>query len=87
MKWIYDKEDTPIVELDETRIGVRIRRNRQVSIPRLIIDQIEKFLPVSTNGRFYNFDIVLDVKAIHINNTMWYRVLPKVNNSRKEETP
>ena len=74
---MYEKEDTPVVELDETRVGVRIRRNRQVSIPRLIIDQIENFLPVSTNGRFYNFDIVLDVKAIHISNSdEWYRILP-----------
>lgn len=84
MIWRYEDETTPTVEIDETRMGVRIRRNRQVSIPKLIIEQIEKFLPVSTNGRFYNFDIVLDVKAIHINSDMWYRILPK-GATRKEE--
>ena len=86
MIWRYEDKTTPTVEIDETRMIVRIRRNRQVSIPKLIIDQIEKFLPVSTEGRFYNFDIVLDVKAIHINSDMWYRILPKVA-TRKEEKP
>ena len=86
MIWRYEDKTTPTVEIDETRMIVRIRRNRQVSIPKLIIEQIEKFLPVSTNGRFYNFDIVLDVKAIHINSDMWYRILPKVA-TRKEEKP
>ena len=84
MIWRYEDKTTPTVEIDETRMIVRIRRNRQVSIPKLIIDQIEKFLPVSTEGRFYNFDIVLDVKAIHINSDMWYRILPK-GATRKEE--
>ena len=84
MKWVYEDDSVDKIPMHESRVCVRIRRNRQVSVPKLIIDQIEKFLPVSTNGRFFDFDIVLDVKAIHINSDMWYRILPK-GATRKEE--
>ena len=86
MIWRYEDETTPTVEIDETRMGVRIRRNRQVSIPKLIIEQIEKFLPVSTNGRFYNFDIVLDVKAIRTKQNEWYRISPE-GEAKRRVTP
>jgi len=72
--------------MHESRVCVRIRRNRQVSVPKLIIEQIEKYLPVSTNGRFYNFDIVLDVLAIRTNQNEWYRISPK-GEAKRRVTP
>ena len=86
MIWRYEDKTTPTVEIDETRMIVRIRRNRQVSIPKLIIDQIEKFLPVSTNGRFFDFDIVLDVLAIRTKQNEWYRISPE-GEAKRRVTP
>ena len=74
MKWVYEEDSTSKIPMHESRVCVRIRRNRQVSVPKLIIDQIEKFLPVSTNGRFFDFDIVLDVLAIRTKQNEWYRI-------------
>ena len=51
-----------------------------------IIDQIEKFLPVSTNGRFFDFDIVLDVVAIRTNQNKWYRISPE-GEAKRRVTP
>lgn len=72
--------------MHESRVCVRIRRNRQVSVPKLIIEQIEKFLPVSTNGRFFDFDIVLDVKAIRTKQNEWYRISPE-GEAKRRVTP
>ena len=86
MNWLYEEDNVDDIPMHESRVCVRIRRNRQVSIPKLIIEQIEKFLPVSTNGRFYNFDIVLDVKAIRTNQNEWYRISPK-GEAKRRVTP
>ena len=86
MKWVYEEANVDDIPMHESRVCVRIRRNRQVSIPKLIIEQIEKFLPVSTNGRFYDFDIVLDVKAIRTNQNEWYRISPE-GEAKRRVTP
>ena len=86
MKWVYEEANVNDIPMHESRVCVRIRRNRQVSIPKLIIEQIEKFLPVSTNGRFYDFDIVLDVKAIRTNQNEWYRISPE-GEAKRRVTP
>ena len=86
MNWLFESDDVSEIPLHESKVCVRIRRNRQVSIPKLIIEQIEKFLPVSTNGRFYNFDIVLDVLAIRTNQNEWYRISPE-GEAKRRVTP
>ena len=86
MKWVYEDDSVDKIPMHESRVCVRIRRNRQVSVPKLIIDQIEKFLPVSTNGRFFDFDIVLDVLAIRTKQNEWYRISPK-GEAKRRVTP
>ena len=86
MNWLFESDDVSEIPLHESKVCVRIRRNRQVSIPKLIIEQIEKFLPVSTNGRFLDFDIVLDVLAIRTIQNEWYRISPK-GEAKRRVTP
>ena len=86
MNWLFESDDVSEIPLHESKVCVRIRRNRQVSIPKLIIEQIEKFLPVSTNGRFLDFDIVLDVLAIRTNQNEWYRISPE-GEAKRRVTP
>ena len=86
MNWLYEEDNVDDIPMHESRVCVRIRRNRQVSIPKLIIEQIEQFLPVSTSGRFYNFDIVLDVLAIRTNQNEWYRISPE-GEAKRRVTP
>ncbi len=77
MKWLYEESNNELKsETDKIRFVARLRRNRQISIPKFMLDQIEKQLgkiPIGASGRTMNCQLVCDIKAIHINNT-WYRI-------------
>ncbi len=80
MKWLFEDSPNEIEsDLNKIRFTARLRRNRQVSIPKFMLDQIEKQLgqiPVGASGRTMNCQLVCDIKAIHINDT-WYRIQSK----------
>lgn len=80
MKWIFeDSKLELLLDTDHKRFVARLRRNRQISIPKFMLDQIEKQLgkiPIGASGRTMNCQLVCDIKAIHINDT-WYRIQSK----------
>tara|TARA_Y100001938_G_scaffold128710_1_gene182799 strand:- start:40868 stop:41161 length:294 start_codon:yes stop_codon:yes gene_type:complete len=77
MKWVFEDSPNEIKsDLNKIRFEARLRRNRQISIPKFMLDQLEKQLgkiPIGASGRTMNCQLVCDIKAIHINNT-WYRI-------------
>lgn len=80
MKWKFeDSKLTLDLALDKIRFMGRLRRNRQISVPKFILDQLEEKLggiTVGANGRQMNCHIIFDIKAISLDTITWYRVEP-----------
>ena len=88
MKWKFEESKLQLdLALDKIRFMGRLRRNRQVSIPKFILDQLEEKLggiAVGANGRQMNCHIIFDIKAISLDSIIWYRVEPTGKDKSEE---
>lgn len=84
MKWLYELDNIPIsLSEDQTKFYADIRSRNQVTLPAGILKMISKGVGIPNFQFPENSSVILQVKAIHINNN-WYRLSTKVERNKRK---
>jgi len=68
---------------DQTKFLTDVRYNNQVTIPAGILEMVSKAINIPKLSFIQNASIILQVKAIRMNNT-WYRISSKDEKQKRK---
>ncbi len=84
MIWLYELDNTSVdLTEDQTKFKAEVRHNNQVTMPSGILEMISKAIDIPKFDFVQNASVILQVKAIHMNNK-WYRLSSKDEKTKRK---